>query len=269
MMCSRPNYVWPKNKIITVPCGKCLACLSNRRVDWAFRLQQEWKRSRAASFITLTYDRDHLAKCDYELSKRDLQLFFKKLRKHEKTNRLRYYAVGEYGSKTLRPHYHIILFNSVSSEPILRKIWAKGLTHMGKVSAASISYCLKYLVQPELAIKGKQKPFCLMSRAYGLGAHYLSDAMVDWHRSADRNFTMVNGIQGRLPRFYKDKIWYKDHDRQRVGDNSKWFAIKRTRLELRDYVRIFGVFKAKPQRERDRDLVLKRLKIKVAFTQTI
>ena len=46
------------------------------------------------------------------LQKSDLQKFFKRLRKktHEKIS---YYAVGEYGDNTQRPHYHIILFNAI------------------------------------------------------------------------------------------------------------------------------------------------------------
>lgn len=49
------------------------------------------------------------------LSKRDVQLFLKRLRKYVYKNtreRLRYFIVGEYGPKTYRPHYHLLLFFS-------------------------------------------------------------------------------------------------------------------------------------------------------------
>lgn len=268
MMCSNPKEVWPKNKAVTVPCGKCISCLSNRRVDWSFRLQQEWKHSKSASFLTLTYDRKHMPE-HWQLSKRDLQLFFKKLRQHEKQKGIRYYAVGEYGSKTNRPHYHILLFNSISSESEIKKIWKKGIIHAGKVSAASVSYCLKYIVQPELSCGKKTKPFSLMSRGYGLGAKYLTDQMVAWHRSGDKNYTMVNNQQTRLPRFYREKIWYHQTDRERVSLASKWFAIKKARLELRFYVNRFGIEKAKTRMSESRNAALSRIKIKVAFTQTL
>jgi len=48
------------------------------------------------------------------LKKTDIQKFFKRLRKcHGKKHKsIKYYAVGEYGGQTLRPHYHIVIFNA-------------------------------------------------------------------------------------------------------------------------------------------------------------
>jgi hypothetical protein len=42
--------------------------------------------------------------------KRDLQLFFKRLRKAYPDVKLRYFACGKYGEQFARPHYHVILF---------------------------------------------------------------------------------------------------------------------------------------------------------------
>lgn len=268
MMCVKPMTIYtPQGKKVIVPCAKCLACLSNKRVDWSFRLQQEWKYSKGSTFfVTLTYDRKNLNRVDYELSKRDLQLYFKRLRKHDKS-RIRYYAVGEYGEKTKRPHYHIILFGS--NEKNVRASWHSGIVHVGTVSMASISYVLKYLVQPELAIKGKQKPFALMSRGYGLGAHYLTDSMVQWHRLGSRNYAMIEKQQTRLPRFYREKIWLDADEKQKISNASKWLAIKKARLELRWYVNKFGIDKAKSRMEESRNAVLSGLKLKVAYTQTL
>ena len=48
------------------------------------------------------------------LRKTDLQLFFKRLRyyvsKQCPSEKVRYFAVGEYGPVHFRPHYHILLF---------------------------------------------------------------------------------------------------------------------------------------------------------------
>lgn len=45
----------------------------------------------------------------YTLRKRDFQLFMKVLRRRT-GQKVRYFAAGEYGDKTFRPHYHAIIF---------------------------------------------------------------------------------------------------------------------------------------------------------------
>lgn len=278
MMCSNPKYtvvtnrdrfeLGPRSKKQQVPCGKCISCLSNRRIEWAFRLQQELKHCKGASyFVTLTYDRENLKKANYALNKRDIQLYFKRLRKSSSNTSIRYYAVGELGSKSARPHYHILLFNA--EEKQIRKSWDKGIVHLGMVTCASISYCLKYLVQPVIEGLQKNKPFVLMSRGYGLGAKYLTDEMVEWHRNDDRNYAIIEGKKTRLPRFYRDKIWYKQKDKTRIADASRWLGIKESRKELRYYVKKYGVKKAKTKLQESRNAMMSRIKIKVAFTQTI
>ena len=61
----------------------------------------------ANCFLTLTYSDEYLPKHG-QLVKRDLQLFFKRLRKH--AGPFRYVAAGEYGELKRRPHFHIALF---------------------------------------------------------------------------------------------------------------------------------------------------------------
>ena len=58
-------------------------------------------------FLTLTYDDAHLPEHG-QLVKRDLQLFFKRLRKN--VGPFRYVACGEYGELKRRPHFHVALF---------------------------------------------------------------------------------------------------------------------------------------------------------------
>lgn len=265
MNCLSPVEIWPKDVKVLVPCGKCLVCLSHKRTDWAFRLNQELKVSKSAHFVTLTYSPKF---CPEFVSKRHIQLFLKRLRKRVK-DRVRYYAVGEYGSKYGRPHYHLILFNA--DETTVRQSWKTksgedfGQVHVGKVTPASISYALKYVVQP--SVDGKFKPFAVMSRGYGLGLNYLTDEMAEWHRQADRNYTIVNGVKNRLPRYYKEKIWYHEEDRKRVSDLSKWQAIKANRQNIRRLYEIYGKDTKRIMAEM-RNALLSRIKTKVAFTQT-
>ena len=79
-----------------------------------FRCVAETNRWGTVSyFISFTYNNDNLPKDGVQ--KRDLHLFFKRLRSrldyYGIEHNLRYFAVAEYGSKTKRAHYHVILWN--------------------------------------------------------------------------------------------------------------------------------------------------------------
>lgn len=105
-MCLTPIYV--KGKYVA--CGNCIECQMLYSSTWAFRIGLEAQLYEHNCFITLTYNEDNRPKDDH-LSKRDLQLFLKRLRKHFNNKKIRFFACGEYGDKKGRPHYHIILFN--------------------------------------------------------------------------------------------------------------------------------------------------------------
>ena len=62
---------------------------------------------------------------------RDLDLFLKRLRSYYPDEKLRYYAVSEYGPRTFRPHWHLLLFSNSErfSQTILEnvsKAWSYG-----------------------------------------------------------------------------------------------------------------------------------------------
>lgn len=281
MKCIAPKVIWPHRSVawvdahdeypVSVPCGKCMACLVNRRSEWAFRLEQEFKFSSSAYFVTLTYDEKHLRR-DRSLCKRDLQLYFKRLRKSYENQRIRYYAVGEYGSKSGRPHYHVLLFNV--PDEFIRRAWVDshgvsiGIVHIGQVTEASVSYVLKYLVQMVEDYGDRQKPFALMSRAYGIGGRYLSDEMVSWHRDNDANYAFRYDVKVRLPRFYKSKIWYCEEDRERI---SKASLLRSLEIELKQSKFLERKFGAGWQAKyaEMRNAALASVKLKVAFSQTI
>jgi len=191
-----------------VPCGSCAFCLATKRSDWALRIHYESKRHLSRKFVTLTYANPHLVWKNgiSQLSKRDLQLFFKRVRKTGA--KIRYYAVGEYGSKTFRPHYHILLFGDVP-DSTLRSCWNSGHVHIGKVTEASVMYTLGYVVNG----KGwkmrtrRERPFSLMSK--GIGKNYLTPAMIEWHRSGRKNYAILDGSKRHLPRYYKTQIFSK------------------------------------------------------------
>lgn len=264
--------------LMMVPCGKCLVCLQKKRREWSFRLEQEFKYSQGAFFVTLTYDQKHYPGT---LRKKDFQLFMKRLRKADATNKLRYYAVGEYGSKEGRAHYHVLLFN-LQDEALVRRSWCDvngkpiGIVHIGKVTAASIGYCTKYIVQPMEPVEGMEKPFALMSRKFGIGGKYLTDEMVQWHREDLRNYGMRFNEKVALPRFYKDKIWPLVKEsivadrwqvmREELRTKSKIEGIKQAELEAAYFEKKYGEL-ANEKMNQFRQAVLTRVKRKVEYTQ--
>lgn len=206
----------------TVPCSRCPQCIARRISGWSFRLMKEDRVSTSAHFITLTYATEHLQRTKNNfrtLSKRDLQLFFKRLRKRN-SNKLKYYACGEYGGIGRRPHYHIILFNADIST--ISHAWTLGNIHYGTVTGASIGYCLKYMCKPKNKQTHKRDDrvpeFALMSKS--LGASYLTEEMRKWHEAklTERMYCVIeDGKKISMPRYYKDKI-YPDYLRKVVSE---------------------------------------------------
>lgn len=197
---------------ITVPCGKCGACQKNRRSDWSFRLKEELKVSSSAFFITLTYADENLPvdnkTGEVTLKKRDLQNFMKSIRNFS-SNKLRYYAVGEYGTNTDRPHYHILLFNLKNTEVnYVAKCWKHGHVHVGKVSDASIHYVTKYHVNTKKNEDTREPEFATMSRRPGIGSNYYENTR-KWHRENQYFHVVNNGYKQRLPRYYQEKLFTK------------------------------------------------------------
>lgn len=95
---------------VQVPCGQCLECRIQQTRVWADRCVLEAKQWNDNYFITLTYD-DCNVPSNGSLNKRDYQLFLKRLRKRFPDTKIRYLISGEYGDRSMRPHFHLILFN--------------------------------------------------------------------------------------------------------------------------------------------------------------
>lgn len=224
MQCISPVYLNNNGKRLFVPCGKCNFCLERRRNDWSFRLLQEQKRSISAHFVTLTYADEYLpvtVRGDPTLEKRHLQLFFKRIRdlmvrkstiieKYEKKGskwpKMTYYAVGEYGTKTLRPHYHMIVFNIPNDVLVkLELLWDNGFVDVKPCNQATIHYTTKYMINKEQETKGI-KPFSLCSK--GIGENYLQKN-ISYHKNGQKYYVVNDGVKMPIPKYYKDKIFGK------------------------------------------------------------
>ena len=93
-----------------IPCGQCIGCRLARSADAMVRCIHESKMWPVNTFVTLTYSEEFLPE-DNGLCFRDLQLFWKRLRRYYDGRKIRYFACGEYGTLGHRPHYHAIIFN--------------------------------------------------------------------------------------------------------------------------------------------------------------
>ena len=252
-MCVTPYITEDKTgKKIAVPCGHCLQCLKDYQKQWSFRLTQECKRTSLPLFVTLTYNDEHLPLGEDDdgniqsiLVKSDLQNFMKRLRRYQRdlTKDCRYFAVGEYGSKKNRCHWHLVLIcPNIQSwiypsrrltmrklHDAIKKAWILDGKEIGFIKVEycdeeQIKYVTKYLNKldrrPHLV-----KPCRLMSKSIGL--NFLSHAMVNYYLSTfDR--TVLNGkVRINMPRYYRQKLNEYSH---------KHWMLKRAGLTYSDLV---------------------------------
>lgn len=171
------------------------------------------------------------------LNKKDLQDYVKRLRKdHEKhikklekeqgvsikAKPLRYYAVGEYGSKTRRPHYHLLLFNAeIGNLASIHNQWKKGFVDVGTVTGASINYVTKYMFKDFNTKKDtRERPFSCMSRNPIIGHAYLENYGVHHIETESLEVRDQNGHRRRLPRPYLRKLFTNREDRLELSRKS-------------------------------------------------
>jgi hypothetical protein len=242
---NNPRYpIYSNDRQVPVPCGKCPACLSRRTSVWTFRLKTHAKNAISSHFITLTYDTRFVpisSRGFLTLDKRDVQLYFKRLRKlHGKNHEpLKYYLAGEYGSKTFRPHYHIILFNA--NIELIHKAWDKGEVHIGELTEASAAYTAKYINKGKIIPMHKNDDrlpeFSLMSKKLGL--NYLSEKIIRYHRTdIERNFiTLEDGKKISMPRYFREKIWTEQERRTQADKLAEKFKQIEDQKELEYYTK--------------------------------
>lgn len=212
VQCSSP--LWLRDYEMHVPCGKCRACRISYAREWSVRLLHESDYWEHSSFVTLTYNEETYP-ADGELSKRDLQLFIKRLRR--RLGSCKYYACGEYGDQSGRAHYHAILFgvDSLRDADVVREAWIParadqarllsgtlGFVYLGSVSYDSCRYVADY-VQKKVreVLPGdsgrRQGPFALMSQ--GIGKRFA----VDNSKQLSNNlYTTIRGVKMGVPKYY-------------------------------------------------------------------
>ncbi|UPW41895.1 replication initiator protein [Dipodfec virus RodF1_85] len=219
------------------PCGKCAGCIRSYRQVWITRaiLESYCHDERTNYFVTLTYN-DEWAPADGSLRKRDFQLFIKRLRK--KCGRCRYFAVGEYGKKSFRPHYHAIIYGFTGSSEDIQACWGQGFTFIGNVTPASCAYVAKYISKrydkdwrERVESRGVTPEFSLVSRKPGLGHDFVEEISNGLLKSNIRSVPTVLRINGRfmvLGRYLRQKIG----DLIGITEEQKQARVEELRKEL-------------------------------------
>lgn len=218
MSCETPIYVH-KN---FVPCGRCSSCIKRRRSDWIFRLDQEAYDSKQVLFITLTYSDENLCYIDTEIDtvavfqKRHIQCFFKRFRKNNSTIKFKYFAVAEYGEKSNRPHFHIIMFVKsfpIFDDSIISNCWTFGTSFVVPAQAGSLRYVTKDMLKTiKSSLPSQFKAQIFVSK--GLGISYVDRHRV-YHqrRQFDESSMLLTPLSGRpvkrVSRYYESKLFSK------------------------------------------------------------
>lgn len=201
-------------------CGRCVACRITITREWTHRLLAEYGYWDKSAFITLTYS-DEFVPENMCLVKKDLQLFLKRLRKELsriadqrydngklKPFPLKYFACGEYGETTSRPHYHLIMFGiDKRYEDVLLDCWHMGMIDIGSVTKDSIQYVCGYVMKKYNGDVQKQvfgdRPPQFMVCSKGLGGRWLQD---NKKQLLDNCGITMSGKPIGIPKYYRYKL---------------------------------------------------------------
>ncbi|QCS37073.1 replication initiation protein [Tortoise microvirus 49] len=306
-MCLHPRqlYVRKYGRFIDIPCGKCLECQKTRQRNTVIRLREEFKdtSNKMAMFFTLTYEEENVPIATYEvksfdawnegktvtcrvLYRRDVQLFVKRVRKycedHMNGMKIRVFYCGEYGPKTLRPHYHGIIFfpefvDAYKFKSVLQSKWSKGYVTAKKCDDNASFYVSKYtnavVANSDFFrnLPREFRPFRVSPKHMGLA--YLTEAKIKYFREQyDLNnyeaicYTFIikdKPVRVPLPPPFLKKIfhpmekdfiafyWIKQHDKKTFERYDQMAAIwNDTERSLPERKRIFDQYIEREHNER-------------------
>lgn len=153
------------------------------------------------AFVTLTYSDEELPGTDRfpggNLAPKDLQDWLKRFRKSVEPMKIRFFAVGEYGDQTERPHYHAAIFgfptcsygysrystritSCCPSCDNIKSTWGKGNVLLGVLETSSAQYIAGYVTKKMTAkdddrLQGRHPEFARMSLRPGIGAGMMDE----------------------------------------------------------------------------------------------
>lgn len=237
-----PGTTAHKVRALEIPCGQCILCRLEHARQWAVRIHHESTLHMRNSFITLTYDDAHLPEHN-SLDYSHLQLFWKRLRKT--CGKMRYFACGEYGDHTNRPHYHACVFgqdfldeaimvretpHKLWTSPLLQRLWGMGHVSVGALTFETAQYTASYVtkklnnarkyvrVDEETGeLKPLVQPRAFMSLRPAIGLDWLRQ----WGRRVyDHDHVVVNGRPQKPPKYY-DQWLAKEEEHRHLSIKQK------------------------------------------------
>lgn len=176
-------------------------------------------------FVTFTYNEKHLPE-DGSLEKKKFHQWLKDQQKKELPGPIRYYAVGEYGDDSFRPHYHLAIFpETVEQARAFTAGWRKGFTQISEMAPARARYLAGYAAKkltkagdPRLC--GREPEFRSSSRNPPLGARMVERIIATWKTPKMQEELKKRGDVS--------KTWRLDGKTYPIGD----WALKKIRTEL-------------------------------------
>ena len=163
--CSNPNWnSWLTGQF--VPCRKCAECFQRRRWSWYFKALTEIETWERTWFVTLTFKK--VPDEPYG----EIQKWFKRLRKNNKTTSFRYLCTTEFGSKNGRLHYHLLVHcDEIITRRRVESDWNSGFSRAKLVSKQSAKdartkhqpqnkaahYVTKYLLKESQKIRASHR----------------------------------------------------------------------------------------------------------------
>lgn len=250
-----------------VPCGRCIGCRLERSRQWAIRCVHESQLHDKNCFLTFTYRDEELIYGGAEhaiLYPRHLELFWKRLRKHAGISGIKYFACGEYGDSSNRPHYHACVFGydfedkalyttkngiPLYTSHTLDYLWSHGNCYIGAVNFETAAYTARYVMKKRLGKQaaeyeeqGIEPEFVRMSRRPGIGAAWFDKYQDDVF---PHDYTVIrNGIKSKPPRYYTNKYFLshplneEDIKAARIEEAEKrWQDNEPQRLRVRERVK--------------------------------
>lgn len=217
-----------------VGCGQCINCRINKQREWTGRILLEAQMYPVSSFVTLTLNPEHASwvkgpgnTVQSNLNKADMDGFLNRLRK---SGVIKYFCVGEYGEKTKRAHWHLILFgfDPCVEETRITNAWkvdgeSLGHSTIYDLNSSRAAYCAQYvnkkLTKNHRDLKGRVPEHSRMSKGIGSSAlRVLED--ICYTESGSYLMTQIADVPScfRLDgRIWPTGLWLRNELRDRMS----------------------------------------------------